>query len=133
MTTTQNTKDSNVWTGTGILFGVGATALGVFSASRPLIGVSVYAVALTGALLIWRRTGGQTAKTEDFRAATPGDKTLWALGMASAVGFPSLVAADGLGYFTWSGLTAGIAFTVAGVYVVFGAFSLWELYRTKQR
>jgi hypothetical protein len=133
MTTTQNTNLSNAWTGTGILFGVGATALGVFAASRPLIGVTVYGVALTGALLFWRTTGGETPKTEEFKTASPGDKTLWALGMASAVGFPALVAADGLGYFTWSGLTAGIAFTVAGLYVVFGAVSLWELYREKQR
>jgi hypothetical protein len=133
MITTQNTNDSNAWTGTGILFGVGATALGVFSASRPLIGVAVYVVAFTGALLLWRRTGGQTAKAEDFRATTPGDKTLWALGIASAVGFPALVAADGLGYFTWSALTVGIAFTVAGFYVVFGIFSLWELNRAEQR
>jgi hypothetical protein len=133
MTTTRNTNESNAWTGTGILFGIGATALGVFSASRPLIGVAVYAATLTGALLLWRTTGGETSKTEEFRAASPGDKTLWGLGMASAVGFPALVAADGLGYFTWSGLTAGIAFTVAGLYAVFGAFSLWELYREKQR
>lgn len=133
MTTTQNANGSNAWTGTGILFGVGATALGVFSASRPLVGVAVYAVALTGALLLWRTTGGEISKTEEFGAATPGDKTLWALGMASAVVFPALVAADGLGYFSWSGLTAGIALAVAGLYAVFGAFSLWELYRAKQR
>jgi hypothetical protein len=133
MATTQNTTNSNAWVGTGVLFGVGATALGVFSASRPLIGVAVYAVAWVVALFVWRTTGGQTTKAEEFRAATPGDKTLWALGMASAVGFPALVAADGLGYFTWSELTAGIALTVAGFYLVFGAFSLSELYATKQR
>jgi hypothetical protein len=132
MTTTRNTNKSNAWTGTGILFGVGATALGVFSASRPLIGVAVYAVALTGALLLWRTTGGEISKTEEFKAASPGDKTLWALGMAAAVGFPALVAADGLGYFSWSGLTAGIAFAVAGLYAVFGVASLWELYDKKQ-
>lgn len=133
MTTIQNTNTSNAWTGTGILFGVGATALGVFSASRPLIGVAVYVATLTGALLLWRTAGGEISKTAEFRAASSRDKTLWALGMASAVGFPALVAADGLGYFTWSDLTAGIAFTVAGLYAVFGAVSLWELYREKQR
>jgi hypothetical protein len=132
MTTTRNTNKSNAWTGTGILFGVGATALGVFSASRPLIGVAVYAVALTGALLLWRTTGGEISKTEEFKTASPGDKALWALGMAAAVGFPALVAADGLGYFSWSGLTAGIAFAVAGLYAVFGVASLWELYDKKQ-
>jgi len=133
MTTTQTTNDSNAWIGTGILFGVGATALGLFSASRPLVGVAVYAVALTGALVLWHTTGGETSKTEEFSAASPGDKTLWGLGLASAVAFPALVAADGLGYFTWSGLTAGIAFTVAGLYIVYGLISLWELYGEKQR
>lgn len=133
MTSTRRTNDSDAWTGTGILFGIGATALGVFSASRPLVGVAVYVVALTGALLLWRTTGGETSKSEAFRAATAGDKTLWALGMVSAVGFPALVAADGLGYFSWSGVTAGIALAVAGVYIVFGTISVWELYRTRQR
>jgi hypothetical protein len=133
MTTTQNTNDSNAWTGTGILFGSGAVALGIFSASRPLIGVAVYTVALTGALLHWHMGRGEISKTEQFRAAGPGDKTLWGLGLVFAVGFPALVAADGLGYFVWSGLTAGVAFTVAGIYLAFGAVSLWELYRERQR
>jgi hypothetical protein len=133
MTSTRRTNDSDAWTGTGILFGIGATALGVFSASRPLVGVAVYVVALTGALLLWRTTGGEISKSEAFRTATAGDKTLWALGMGSAVGFPALVAADGLGYLSWSGVTAGIALAVAGVYIVFGSISVWELYRTRQR
>jgi hypothetical protein len=132
MSTSQKTSNLNARTGTGILFGAGATALGVFSASRPLIGVGVYVVALIGALLLWRTIGGGTSETAEFKRASPADKTLWVLGMASAVGFPALVAADGLGYFTWSGLTTGIAFTVAGLYVAFGAVSLWELSRGKQ-
>ena len=48
--------------------------------------------------------------------------------MVSAVGFPALVAADGLGYFNWSGLTAGVAFAVTGLYVIFDGFSLLDLY-----
>jgi hypothetical protein len=114
--------------GSGVLFGIGATALGVFSASQPLIGVAFYTVAVTGAVLLWRKTGGEKSKIEEFRAASPGDKTLWAVGMASAIGFPILVAADGLGYFNWSGLTAGIGFAVASLYVIFGGFSLLDLY-----
>jgi hypothetical protein len=132
MATTRLLTESSAWIGTGVLFGVGAAALGVFAATRPLLGVAVYATTLTAALLLWQTTGGDESKTAEFRAATSGDKTLWALGMASAVGFPALVAADGLGYFSWSGLTVGVAFTVAGLYVVFGAISLWDLSRGGQ-
>lgn len=126
--TAQQTEEGVKRAGSGVLFGIGATALGVFSASQPLIGVAIYTAAVTGAVLFWRATGGEKSKIEEFSAASPGDKTLWAVGMASAVGFPALVAADGLGYFEWSGLTAGIAFAVAGLYVIFGGFSLLDLY-----
>ena len=128
MMTAQQTDEGVKKAGSGVLFGIGATALGVFSASRPLIGVAFYTAAATGALLLWRTTGGEKSKIEEFRAASPGDKTLWAVGMASAIGFPILVAADGLGYFNWSGLTAGIGFAVASLYVIFGGFSLLDLY-----
>jgi hypothetical protein len=128
MMTAQQTDEGVKKAGSGVLFGIGATALGVFSASRPLIGVAFYTAAVTGALLLWRTTGGEKSKIEEFRAASPGDKTLWAVGMASAIGFPILVAADGLGYFNWSGLTAGIGFAVASLYVIFGGFSLLDLY-----
>ena len=126
--TAQQTDEGVKRAGSGVLFGIGATALGVFSASRPLIGVAFYTAAATGALLLWRTTEGEKSKIEEFRAASPGDKTLWAVGMASAIGFPILVAADGLGYFNWSGLTAGIGFAVASLYVIFGGFSLLDLY-----
>jgi hypothetical protein len=128
MMSAQQTDEGVKKAGSGILLGIGATALGVFSTSRPLTGVALYTAAVTGAVLLWRTTGGEKSKIEEFRAASPGDKTLWAVGMASAVGFPALVAADGLGYFKWSGLTAGIAFAVAGLYVIFGGFSLLDLY-----
>ena len=126
--TAQQTDEGVKKAGSGVLFGIGATDLGVFSASQLLIGVAFYTVAVTAAVLLRRKTGGEKSKIEKFRAASPGDKTLWAVGMASAIGFPILVAADGLGYFNWSGLTAGIGFAVASLYVIFGGFSLLDLY-----
>ncbi len=129
MATTQRTHGSNASVGAGLVFGAGAAALGVFSPSRPLVGVSLYVVAAVASLALWRRADSEASAGDGVGGGSPADATLGVLGIASAVGFPALVAADGLGYFTWTGLTAGVALTVAAVYVVFGGISLWELFR----
>lgn len=131
MATTQRTHGPNGPVGAGLLFGAGAAALGVFSASRPLVGVTLYVVAAVASLALWRRADSEAAAGDGVGEASPADATLGVLGIASAVVFPALVAAEGLGYFTWTALTAGVALTVAGVYVVFGGFSLWELFRAR--
>lgn len=130
MATTQHTNDSKVSTGAGVLFAVGATALGVFSASRPLVGVAVYVAAATAGLALWYNSGAST--DGDLGEGSAADVTLAVVGISAAVVFPGLVAADGLGYFTWSGLTTGIAFSVAGLFLVYGAVSLWTLWRWKR-
>jgi hypothetical protein len=130
MATTQRTHDSNASTGAGVLFAVGATALGVFSASRPLVGVAVYVAAATASAALWYRSGGGT--DGDLEEGSPADSTLALVGMSAAVVFPALVAADGLGYFAWSGLTTGIAFSVAGLFAVYGVVSLWTLWRRER-
>jgi hypothetical protein len=124
MAATQRTHDLDASTGAGLLFGAGAVALGVFSTARPLVGVAVYVAAAVTSVAVWSWTDSETSVSEDFGEASPADTTLGILGMASAVVFPALVAADGLGYFTWTALTAGGAVTVAGIFVVFGVVSL---------
>jgi hypothetical protein len=119
--------------GAGLLFGVGAAALGIFAATRPLLGVAVYAVAATASVVLWYTTDPGAPDGEDIRRSSPADSTLTGLGLASAVFFPGLVAADGLGYYSWSEFTTGIAMTVAGVFVVFGVVSLWWLARGPER
>lgn len=130
MATARHTHGSNASIGAGLLFGAGAAVLGIFSSSRPLVGATVYVAATLASLVLWYRADSEASASNDLREASPADTTLAVLGIASAVVFPGLVAADGLGYFTWTSLTAGIAFTVAGVYVVFGAVSLLRLFRS---
>jgi hypothetical protein len=129
MATARDSHGSNAQIGAGLLFGAGATALGVFSASRPLVGAAVYAVAAVAAVGFWY-VGDGTADT-DFGEASPADSTLGLLGMSAAVVFPALVAADGLGHFEWTAFTAGIACTFAGVFVVYGVVSLGALFRKR--
>lgn len=133
MATTKDTHGPNVSAGAGVLFGAGAAALGVLSASRPLVGVALYLVAAAASLVLWYGAGPEPPVGGGVAEASPADATLGSLGVASAVVFPALVAADGLGYFTWTGLTTGIALTVAGVYLVFGGFSLLELVCSRER
>jgi len=42
----------------------------------------------------------------------------------SAVVFPTLVALDALGHYEWGPTTAGVAWTVAALYVTYGAMTL---------
>ncbi len=133
MATAQDTHGPNVSAGAGVLFGAGAAALGVLSSSRPLVGVALYVVAAAASLGLWHRADPGPPVGDGVDGASPADTTLGVLGIASAVVFPALVAADGLGYFTWTGLTTGVAFAVAGVYLVFGGFSLFELVRSRQQ
>ncbi|QZP38808.1 hypothetical protein [Halobaculum magnesiiphilum] len=47
--------------------------------------------------------------------------TIRVLGLTSAVVFPALVLASGLGYFTWTAFAAGVATTVAAVFLLWVA------------
>lgn len=118
-TTTHSTTD-RLPAVQGLLWAVGALALGVFAATRPLVGVGVYVVAVGGAL----GHAAVTGRYPERRAETPADRTLALVGMASAVVFPALTAAYGLGMFTWTPLTAGVAFSVAGLFALYGAVSM---------
>jgi hypothetical protein len=105
----------------GLLWAVGAIALGVFAATRPLVGVGVYVVAVAAALGLAAATGEYPDTVGEGTAA---DRTLALVGMASAVVFPALTAAYGLGQFTWTPLSAGVALSVAGLFTLYGAISL---------
>lgn len=106
----------------GLLFAVGATALGVFAASRPLFGAGVYAVTALGVLAIQYRSTGKFLELSGIGEAQPGEITLVVVGLTSAVVFPVLVAASGLGYFAWTPVAAGVALAVAGLYILYGIF-----------
>ncbi|WP_424016862.1 hypothetical protein ACOZ4N_13360 [Halorientalis pallida] len=122
MATTQHSLDANAQIGAGLLFGAGAAVLGLLAPTRPLVGAAVYAVAalLAAAVRFATDDGSDTPN----RARSPADTTLAVGGLAAAVVFPGLVAATGLGYFTWTPLTAGIGLTIAAVFVLYGAVTV---------
>jgi len=51
-------------------------------------------------------------------------RTIQALGLASAVVFPALVAASALGYYQWTPFMAGVGTTVAAVYLLWAGLLL---------
>lgn len=122
MAATNSTPNESFSPGQAVLLAVGATALGVFSITRPLLGTSVYAVAALGVLAVQYRKAGQFLQLSGISDAPPGEVTLVVVGLASAVVFPALTAAWGLGYFTWTPVTAGVGFAVAGLFVLYGIF-----------
>ncbi len=120
MTTTSTTDDSTVSGGAGFVFGAGATALGVLAPTRPLVGVVVYTVATVAAVALSSWAGTDLRP----RPGSTAETTLALVGIAAAVGFPALVAANGLGYFAWTPLSTGVGFAVGGLFVVYGVVEL---------
>ena len=108
--------------GTGLLFAAAALSLGFLSSSRPLAGVAGYV--LFGGTGVILQSHTEDDSTGSLRPRTPAGITLTLIGLASAVVFPALVAADGLGYFTWTPLTVGVALSVAVLYAVYGFVSV---------
>ncbi|MFT4950065.1 MAG: hypothetical protein ACI9CA_002209 [Natronomonas sp.] len=129
MATAQDTHGPNVSAGAGVLLGAGAATPGVLSSSRPLIGVALCVAASLG---LWHRADPGPPVGDGIDRPSPADAALGVIGIASAVGFPALVAADGPGCFTWTGLPAVVALAVAGVYLVLGGLSLVEPVRGRQ-
>jgi hypothetical protein len=122
MATTNSAPNESVSLGQALLFAVGATALGVLSGSQPLLGTAIYAVAASSVLAIQYRNTSQFLQLSGIGEAPPGEITLVVVGLASAIVFPALTAASGLGYFTWTPVAAGVGFAVAGLFVLYGLF-----------
>lgn len=116
----------------GLLFGLAALVLALLSQSRPLVAVGGY-VLLIGTAGVGLFLVGQDSDRSDREVHTwaAGDVTLAVVGIASGVVFPGLVLAAGLGYFTWTPLAAGVGFSVAGLYAVYGAVALGQWVRTR--
>lgn len=113
--------------GVGLLFAAAAITLGILSATRPLAGVAGYVLfGAPAALIRFRRDAGDA---DDSRSRTPAESTLTLIGLASAVVFPALVAADGLGYYSWTPVTVGIAVSVAVLYAVYGIVTAGHRFR----
>jgi hypothetical protein len=124
-------RGSTAQLASGLLFGLAALFLALLSQSRPFIAVSGYAllVVTVGAGLFV--TGQESVgSARGIHAWAAGDTTLALVGIASGIVFPGLVLAAGFGYFSWTPLAAGVGFSVAGLYAVYGAVAIGQWLRT---
>jgi len=111
----------NVRRAVGALAVVAGLALGVLTAAdRPLVGVGVYAAAMVGVVAVQSRAETTVFDERDEAIAKEAAQlTLTVFGWASAVVFPALTLAWGLGYFEWGPATSAVALSVAVLYLTY--------------
>lgn len=103
---------------------LGGVALAGFTVlERPLVGVGVYVATMLGVVVVRSQA---TAPMFDERDETVSREaaqwTLTLFGQASAVVFPALTVAWGLGLFEWEPWSTAIALFVAVLFLTYGAF-----------
>ncbi len=100
---------------------VAGLALGVLTAAdRPLVGVGIYAVAMVGVVAVQSRAETTVFDERDEAIAEEAAQlTLTVFGWASAVVFPALTVAWGLGRFEWGPATSAVALSVAVLYLTY--------------
>ncbi len=104
-----------LWLAGGLALGI-STALG-----KPLVGAGSYALGVIAAMVVWYRYPGKMFDERDSEVHRKASgQTLTLIGYASAVFFPALTAASGLGYYTWSPASTTTALLVAGIYLLYG-------------
>jgi uncharacterized membrane protein len=105
---------------------VGGVALAVFTVlERPLVGVAAYVLAMVGAAVAQSRTDAPVFDERDETTSRDAAQwTLTLLGVSSAVVFPALTVAWGLGRFEWQAWSTAIALFVAVLFLIYGAFLL---------
>jgi uncharacterized membrane protein len=98
----------------------------------PLVGVAAFVAGAVGAVALSHRNDQPTFDERD-RAVfdEAGRHTVAAVGMTSAVVFPTMVVLRALEYATWPTWLSYAGYFVAGLFAVWGAFVL--LARTRRR
>jgi uncharacterized membrane protein len=97
----------------------------LIAAGYPLVGVGAFVTGAVAAIALGHRSDRPTFDERD-RAVfdEAGRHTMAAIGMTSAVVFPTMVAARALGYVTWPEWFYYAAYFIAGLFAVWGAFVL---------
>jgi uncharacterized membrane protein len=97
----------------------------LIAAGYPLVGVGAFVTGAVAAVALGRRSDRPTFDERD-RAVfdEAGRHTMAALGMTSAVVFPTMVALRALGRVTWPTWFYYAGYFVAGLFVVWGVFVL---------
>lgn len=102
----------------------GAVGLAGFTMlDRQLLGVVVFGLGMTGAMVALSRTEGPVFDERDTNISrTAAEWTLTLLGMSSMIVFPTLTFASGVDKFEWQPWSTAIAMFVAVLYLIYGAF-----------
>lgn len=116
----------------GALAVVAGLALAAFTVlNRPLVGVGIYALAMVAVVAVQFRAETTVFDERDEAIAEEAAQlTLTVFGWASAVVFPALTVAWGLGRFEWGPGTRAIAFGVAALYLTYAGL-LFALQRRR--
>lgn len=110
--------------GLAIILG-GLALAGLTVVGRPLLGVGAYGLALivaAGAQL--QADASVFDERDETISREAASQTLTVLGLSSAVVFPALTAAWGLGRFEWQPWSTAIALFVAVLYLTYGGFAV---------
>jgi len=129
--TESDSRGSIVPLASGLLSGLAALLLALLSQSRPLVAVGGYVLLIGTAGLGFVITEQGSDRSEQADRIGAADVTLAVVGVASGVVFPGLVLAAGLGYFRWTPVAAGVAFSVAGLYALYGTVALGQWLRAR--
>ncbi|WP_058984450.1 DUF2178 domain-containing protein [Halobacterium sp. CBA1132] len=116
----------------GGLAAVAGLALAAFTVlNRPLVGVGVYAAAMVAVVAVqWRADATIFDERDEAIAQEAAQLTLTVFGWASAVVFPALTVAWGLGSFDWGPATSAVALSVAVLYLTYAGL-LFALQRRR--
>lgn len=94
---------------------------GLIAAGRPVAAVVVWVVGLAGATIArWQSPAPLFDERDEAVSQRAAAVTLTLVGLTSAVVFPALAAASGLGAFEWEPWATTAALLIAGIYLVFG-------------
>jgi uncharacterized membrane protein len=125
MTTTHHTRIGSprtTYVGLWVLAAVGFTALLLLG--QRLAAVGVFAAASVAAVAYQYAGDVRFDERDDAVVTAASARTVQAVGLASAIVFPALVAASALGYYQWTPFMAGVATTVAAVYLLWAGLLL---------
>ncbi|WP_276273768.1 hypothetical protein [Haloarcula litorea] len=114
-TTTYRRAFAGLWAGAGLLLAL------LIAAGYPLVGVAAFAVCALAAIGVQYRSQAVLFDERDtsvFEAA--GANTVAAVGMSSAVVFPTMTALRALGLVEWPLWFAHLAWFVAGLFALWG-------------
>ncbi|QIB74449.1 DUF2178 domain-containing protein [Halogeometricum borinquense] len=119
------TSYRRLYTGLWILSGI---ALGVFIAiGYPLVGVGLFAACAASSIVVVRQYDGPLFDERDWTVqAAASKRTLGIMGMASAIGFPTVTALWALDIIEWPLWLTPIAFFVAALSLLHLGNTMYE-------